>query len=334
MKNPTANWQASIYRAALFAAAFLASIGNVLSAQDYPNRPVRLIVTNSPGSAADVLARIVGAKLSQAWGQTVVIDNRTGANGMIGMDAVAKAVPDGYTLGLAAPSTLAVNQFIYKKIPYRPLEDLVPITQTTSIVIALVTNPGMPFKNVQGLIAFGKQKPGGLSYGSAGVGNLGHLAGELFAARAGLKMLHIPNRGDQPALLDLMTGQTELVFATLIAAAPHIRSGKLSLLAVCGTARDPGFPDAPTVAEAGVSGVFIEGWTGLVAPAKTPRAIVNRIQQEVARALADPKVKDSLSSQGGNVVASTPEAFQKFVRAEAAKWSKVIADSGIQFNEP
>lgn len=304
------------------------------AAAEYPERPIRLIVTNSAGSAADVLARLVGARLGPAWGQTVVIDNRTGANGMIGMDAVAKAAPDGYTLGLASPSTLAVNQFIYRKIPYRPLEDLVPITQATSIAIALVSNPSLPFKNVQGLIAYGKQKAGGLNYGSAGVGNLGHLAGELFAARTGLKMLHIPNKGDQPALLDLMIGQTELVFATLIAASGQIRTGKLALLAVCGSARDVGFPDTPTLAEAGVPDVFIEGWTGLVAPAKTPMAIVNKIQQEVARALADPKVKDSLASQGGVVVASTADAFQKFVRAEAAKWSKVIAASGIQFNEP
>lgn len=301
-------------------------------AQTYPARMVKLVIPQAPGSTADMLARLLASKLSTAWGQQVVVENRSGANGIIGMDYVAKSAPDGYTLGLAAPSTLTINQFVYKNMPFQPLKDLIPVTQTTAIPFALVINAKLPVKNVQELVAYGKQKPNGMNFSSPGTGNLGHLAAELFAEQTGLTMNHIPSRGDTPGLMDVMGGQTDLMFVTLPAAAALLSTGKLRLLAVCGTQRDASVPDVPTLAEAGVPDVVISGWTGLVAPAGTPADIVNKISQDVARQLASPELQASIAQQGSLVVTNTPQVFARFIDSEAQKWSKVVVATKLQLD--
>lgn len=303
-----------------------------VSAQAYPVKPIRIIVSNSPGSAADQLARVVAILLTDSFKQPVIIENKPGANGNIGMDAVAKAAPDGYTLGLSAPSTMTINPFVYQKMPFDPAKDLIPITQLTSIPFVLVANPKLGVKTVSELISYGKRKEDGLNFSSAGVGNLGHLSGELLGMQTSMKLLHIPNKGDAPALMDVMGGQTDFMFVPLPAASEQIRNGKLALLAVAGAKRDPGFPDTPTLAQAGIGGVVVEGWTGLVAAAGTPAKIVEQIQAALADRLQAPEIRQQILNQGSYVVASDPAAFRSFVTAESDKWSHVVQASGVQLN--
>ena len=322
---------------ALFAPAcvgaglMLGSMG-ALHAQTYPDHTVKIIVAQAPGSSADTVARAVATDLAQRWKVPVFIENKPGANGNIGMDAVAKAPADGYTLGLAVPSVMTVNPFVYKNMPFKPLEDLVPIAQTTSIVFALVVNPEAPIKSVADLIEYAKMRPDGINYSSAGVGNLGHLAGELFAAETGLKMTHIPNKGDTPALLDVMTGQTDMMFVPLPSAIGQIRAGKLRLLAVAAKKRSPAFPDVPTLLEE-KQNVVVEGWTGIVANSKTPPAVIETIEKGVQQALADPGVKKIIENQGFETAQSGSKEFTEFVHQESNKWSKVIKRAGIDLKD-
>jgi tripartite-type tricarboxylate transporter receptor subunit TctC len=302
-------------------------------AQDYPSQPVRIIVSQGPGSSTDIQARLVAQKLSQAWGHQVVVENKPGANGIIGMQEVAKAKPDGYVIGTAAPSAMTYNQFIYKNLPYRPAEDFVPITQLSTLTFALVVNPAVPVNSVRELVALAKQKPDELTYSSPGVGNLAHLGAELFATEAGIKVRHIPNKGDAPALLDLISGNTDFMISTLPSMLPHISAGKLKLLAVAGPKRAALLPNTPTIAESGLPRVVIEGWVGMIAPVGTPPAIVSKIQAEVARQLQSGELKETLGKQGSEAVGSTPEAYAAFLKAETAKWKAVIESSGIQLNQ-
>jgi len=219
--------------------------GYAAMAQNFPARSIRLVVAQAPGSSADALARSVATKMAESFKSAVVVDNKPGANGNLGMDLVAKAAPDGYTLGLAVPSVMTVNPYVYKNMPFKPLEDLVGVTQTTSIIFGLHINPKLPVKSVAELVAYAKRQPNGLNYSSAGVGNLGHLAGELFAAQAGIKMTHIPNKGDTPGLLDVMGGQTDLMFAPVPSAISYVRGGRLTLLAVASRKRSAAFPRCP-----------------------------------------------------------------------------------------
>ncbi len=317
----------------LLCALLCTVIFSAAQAQDFPTKPVRLIVAQAAGSSADILMRMVAQKLSESWGQQVIVDNRPGANGIIGMDALAKARPDGYTIAMAAPSPMTVNQFIYKDMPYKPLEDFAPVTQTTGITFVLVANPNLPVKTVNDLVALAKQKPDGLNYSSPGVGNLSHLGAELLSSEAGIKMRHIPNKGDTPALLDVIAGNTDFTIITLPAALPHIRSGKLRLVAVCGRARSAVFPEVATIAESGYPGVVIEGWSGIVAPAGTPPEVVARLQRDFSRVFNAPEFKETVGKQGADVVGTSSEAFAAFIRSEADKWSRVIKTSGIQLNQ-
>ncbi len=296
----------------------------------FPEKPVRIVVGQPAASSADNIARYLGVRLSTLWGQQVIVDNRPGANGIIGMQFVAQSPADGYTVTLAAPSNMTINQFVYQKLPFKPLEDFAPVTQLTSIPFALVVNPSLPVKSVRELVELAKQKPGGINYSSPGIGNLGHLAAELLSSQAGIKMQHVPNKGDTPALLDVMGGQTQLLFVTLPAALTHIRSGKLKLLAVAGSARVAAFPDTPTIAESGFPEVVVEGWGGVVAPAGTPAAVIAKMQRDFARVLAEPEVRDYFAGQGQGVVGSSPEAFRDFMRGEAQKWSKVVTAIGLK----
>ncbi len=311
------------------AAALAPCAAQICVAQDYPARAIRIIVSQAPGSSVDILGRLIAARLTEAWGQQAVVENRPGANAIIGMELAAKSKPDGYTLAMVVPSAMTVNQYIYKKLPYDPLRDFAPVTQSSVITFVLVVNPSLPVKSVKELVALGKARPDQLSYSSAGIGNLSHLAAELFGLNAGLKAVHVPNKGDTPALLDVMTGQTAYMFSTMPIAVPHLQSGRLRLLAVCGTARTPGFPAVPTLGEAGLRNVVIQGWTGVAAPAGTPAAIIAKVQKEVARHLLMADVKEQLAKQGAEPVGSTPEEFSALIHAEAEKWSQVIKRAGL-----
>ena len=303
------------------------------TARDYPNRPLCIIVPQAAGSGVDLTARVVAQKLTDAWGQQVIVDNRPGANGIIGLEAGAKAKPDGYTLALGVPSSLTMNPYVYKTLPYDTLRDFVPITQIASNTFGLVINPALPVKSVKDLVALAKARPGELSYGSFGIGNQTHLGGELFSSQIGIRLLHVPYKGETPAVVDLLSGQTALIFTPMQGVVPHIRAGKLKLLATCGSSRARAFPEAPTMTEAGYKTIVITGWTGLLAPAGTPRDIVDKLQKEIAARLLVPETRESLASQGAEPVASTPEQFTAFIRTEMAKWSAVIRQAGLEASQ-
>ena len=299
------------------------------SAADYPSRVVRIIVPQAAGSGGDIVARSVAQKLSESWGQQVIVENRPGANGIIGMEGVAKAKPDGYTLTHAFTSVLTINPSVYKSLPYDTFRDYAPITQTATNTMVLVVNPSLPARSVKDLVALGKSRPGDLVFGSFGIGNVTHLAGELMGIEAGLKMLHIPYKGETPALAELVGGQVALLFATSAGAASHIRSGRLRLLATGGAKRAAAYPDTPTIAEAGYPNMLVTGWVGLLAPAGTPHEILLKLQGETARHLFAPELRERLSSLGAEPVASTPEEFAAFLRKEAEKWSRVVRAAGL-----
>jgi len=300
---------------------------------DYPTRPVRIIVPQAAGSGVDLTARVVAQKLTDAWGQQFVVDNRPGANGIIGLEAGAKAKPDGYTLSLGVPSSLTMNPYVYKSIPYDTLRDFVPITQTATNTFGLVINPSLPVRNVRELVALAKSRPGELGFGSFGIGNQTHLGGELFSSQIGIRMLHVPYKGETPAVVDLLSGQIALIFTPMQGVVPHIKAGKLKLLATCGVERAAAFPDVPSMTEAGYKTVVITGWTGLLAPTGTSRDIVDKLQKEIAARLLVPETKESMSKQGAEPVASTPDQFAAFIRSEMAKWSAVIKVAGLEASQ-
>ena len=300
---------------------------------DYPTRPVRIIVPQAAGSGVDLTARVVAQKLTDAWGQQFVVDNRPGANGIIGLEAGAKAKPDGYTLSLGVPSSLTMNPYVYKSIPYDTLRDFVPITQTATNTFGLVINPSLPVRTVRELVALAKSRPGELSFGSFGIGNQTHLGGELFSSQIGIRMLHVPYKGETPAVVDLLSGQIALIFTPMQGVVPHIKAGKLKLLATCGVERAAAFPDVPSMTEAGYKTVVITGWTGLLAPTGTSREIVDKLQKEIAARLLVLETKESMSKQGAEPVASTPDQFAAFIRSEMAKWSAVIKVAGLEASQ-
>ena len=303
------------------------------TAKDYPGRPVRIIVPQAAGSGVDLTARVVAQKLTEAWGHQVIVENRPGANGIIGLEAGAKAKPDGYTLSLGVPSSLTMNPYVYKSLPYDTLRDFVPITQTATNTFGLVINPALPVRDVKELVALARARPGELSYGSFGIGNQTHLGGELFSSQIGIRLLHVPYKGETPAVVDLLSGQIAMIFTPMQGAVPHIRSGKLKLLATLGGSRARAFPDVPTMIEAGYKTIVITGWTGLLAPTGTPQDIVDKLQKEIAVRLLVPETRESLASQGAEPVASTPEQFAAFIRAEMAKWSAVIKKAGLEASQ-
>ncbi|MDB5812165.1 MAG: hypothetical protein JWN94_4287 [Betaproteobacteria bacterium] len=311
----------------------IVSAANAQTAKDFPNRPVRIIVPQAAGSGVDLTARVAAQKLSDAWGHQFVVDNRPGANGIIGLDAGAKAKPDGYTLSLGVPSSLTMNPYVYKTLPYDTLRDFAPITQTASNTFGLVINPALPVKNVKDLVALAKARPGELNFGSFGIGNQTHLGGELFSSQIGIRLLHVPYKGETPAVVDLLSGQIAMIFTPMQGAVPHLRSGKLKLLATLGNSRARAFPDAPTMVESGYKTIVITGWTGLLAPTGTPHDIIEKLQREIAARLLVPETRDVMSNQGAEPVASTPEQFAAFIRVEMAKWSAVIKQAGLEASQ-
>ena len=315
---------------AIFSA--LAAAPATAQTTDYPDRPVRIIVPQTAGGAVDIVARAIAQKLSESWGQQVIVDNRPGANGIIGMEAVAKAKPDGYTLGAPFTSVLAINPFVYKTLPYDAFRDFAPVMQSVANVILLVVHPSLPVRSVKDLVALGKSRPGDLVYGSFGVGNLTHLAGELLRMETKMKMVHVPYKGETPAVTDLIGGQYVLLFSTSAGVFAHIKEGRLRLLATGGEKSAAAYPNAPTMAEAGFPGAGVTGWSGLAMPAGTPPEIVQKFSREAARHVKSAEMSERLTALGAEPVGSSPEEFTAFIKSEATKWSRVIREAGISLS--
>jgi tripartite-type tricarboxylate transporter receptor subunit TctC len=313
---------------ALAALLALASVG--AHADTYPSKPIKLIVPFPAGGTTDIVARTIGQELTKTWGQQVIVENRPGAGGNIGSEAVAKAPADGYTLLMGTVGTHGINASVYKKLPYDAVKDFAPITLATSVPNILVVHPALPVKSVKELIAYAKANPGKLNFASSGNGTSIHLAGELFKTMTGVQMTHVPYKGSAPALTDLLGGQVQLMFDNMPSALPHVKTGKLRALAVTAAKRSPATPDLPTIAESGVPGFEATSWFGLLAPAGTPKEIVTKLNKEVVRILKTPDVKERLLAQGAEPVGNSPEQFAGHIKAEIVKWRKVVEVSGAQ----
>lgn len=295
----------------------------------FPTKPIRLIVPFPPGGGTDITARSVAQKLTETWGQTVVVDNRPGANGTIGVDLAAKSAPDGHTLTMIS-SSHAVNVGLYTKLPYDLLKDLAPVTQLTRQPYALVINPSVSAKSVKELVALARAKSGALNYGSSGTGGLSHLSGALLGSLTGTQLTHVPYKGGAPAMTDVIGGQIQILFGTLLLTGPHVKSGRLRALAVTTAQSWPGAPGLPTMQEAGVPGFEITQWYGLLAPAKTPQPVVDKLNKEIARILNQPDVKEKLATDGAEAVGNTSEQWGAHIRAEVAKYAKLVKQMGLK----
>jgi len=312
---------------------FVLFLGLILSgtvaAQDWPTKPVRFIVPYPPGGGTDVIARIVQPRLSEALGQTIVIENRGGAGGAVGTEAAAKAAPDGYTF-LFTLSSHTINPLLYK-LAYDVERDFAPVTLIVSVPQLVAANPASPLKSMQDVVALAKAHPGKLHYASVGAGTPSHIAGELLKLKAGIDIVHVPYKGGGPAVADTLGGQVWLLFVTMPAAIGQVRAGKLRALAVTTQKRNPGAPEIPTVAEAlNIPDYDVDSWYAMFAPAKTPPAIIARMQREVARVIQLPDVKQKLLEQGGDAVGSSPEALERVVKGELKKWTELIRDAKIK----
>jgi tripartite-type tricarboxylate transporter receptor subunit TctC len=294
----------------------------------YPSKNITIVVPFPPAGTTDLLARIVGQALSVELGQTVVIENKGGAGGNIGGQLVAKAAPDGYTLLMGTVGTHAINSSLYKKMPFDAIKDFAPLSRVANVPNMLVVNPSQPYKTVAELIAYVKANPGKVSYASSGNGTSIHLSGELFNSMAKIEMQHVPYKGSGPALIDLIGGQTNVMFDNMPSSIQHVRSGKLRAVAVTTAQRSPELPNLPTIAESGLPGFEATSWFGLLAPAGTPPAVISKLSQAIIKVLGQADVKKRISEQGGEVVSETPEQFAAFIQAETLKWGKVVRDSG------
>jgi tripartite-type tricarboxylate transporter receptor subunit TctC len=300
------------------------------ASKDYPNRPIRLILPQSPGGPTDIIGRLTAQKLGENLGQTVVPDNRAGAAGNVGCDIAAKAAPDGYTLLLGPPGCLTVNPSLYEKLPFDPLRDFQPITQLTSGPEMLVVHPSVPAQSVKELIALVKSKQGAFNFASGGAGTPNHLASELFKMAAGLQMVHVPYKGTGPALASVLSGQVQMMMAALPAALPQVKAGKLRGLAVTSAQRSRVAPEIPTIAESGFPGFEIVSWHSILAPAKTPKPIITLLHAQLVKTLAQPDVRERFASQGLDTVGSTPEQLREHLKRETAKAAKIIKTAGIK----
>ena len=318
-----------LYRYA-FALTLLGAAAAVAADASYPRRPVRFIVPFAPGGSTDTLARTLAQRLSDALGQQVVVDNRSGGNGNIGTEIVAHAAPDGQTILLGYIANLGIGPSLYATLPYDPVKDFAPVTLLAVSPNILVAHPALPVKSVRELVAYAKANPQKINYASSAVASLGHLAGELLNGAAGIHMQHVPYKGSGQAVIDLLAGQVQIMFSGMSSVMPHIKAGKLRPLAVTGAQRSPATPDVPTIAEAGYPGFEASAWYGVLAPAGTPREIVMRLNAEVLRALKMPEVKERLENVGFELVGGTPEAFGIYIRSEIGKWAKVVKASGIK----
>ena len=316
----------------LFVTFVVAAFAALAQAQSYPSKPVHLVVPFPPGGIVDISARLIGARLQESLAQPVLVENRSGAGGSIGSDYVAKSAPDGHTL-LMAFDTHAVNPHVYKNLPFDTFKDFAPVSLVGRIPVIFAANASFPAKNVAELVKLAKAKPGSIAYGSVGAGSSGHLAAEQFKLLAGIDLLHVPFKGGAPAVTALLGDQVQLIVFAAGAAVPHLKSGKMKGLAVSGKARSGAMPDVPTMAEQGFPQLDSGAWMGIVAPAGTPRAVVDRLQSEIAKAAKDPAISAKLADQAVELASSTPEEFAAFIRAEHDKWGKLIREAKLDLTQ-
>jgi tripartite-type tricarboxylate transporter receptor subunit TctC len=298
-------------------------------AQTFPSKPIRIVIGFPPGGGTDIVGRLLAPKLSEALGQPVLVENRPGANGVLGMDAVAKAPADGYTIFMGTTGNLAVNPTLYPNLPFNFEKQFIALTQVVSLPFLLAVNPAVPAKNVSEFVAYAKANPGKLNYSSSGTGGLPHLAGELFNNAIGSSMVHIAYKGSAPSISDVVGGQVQFTFEATSAVLAQIKSGRLRALASTGDKRLSLLPEIPTVAET-IPGFEVVNWYGMVLPAGTPREVVMRLNTEIKKVLALPEIKERLLAQGNEPVGSSPEAFAEFIKSESAKWARIIREKNIQ----
>ena len=314
----------------LAAMATIACLHGAAFAQTYPTKPVRIVVPFPPGGGTDIGTRILAQKLSEAWGQSVVVENKGGAAGIVGSEFTAKAAPDGYTLMMGNIGTHAINVSLYKKLPYDPVRDFAPVSQVAGLPLFLLVHPSVPANSTTDLVALLKSKPGQFDYSSSGSGGSMHVAAELFKSMAGVRIVHIPYKGGGPAVADLIAGQVKISFATVLETLGHVKSGKVRALAVTSSRRSLAAPEYPTVAESGLAGYESTSWLALFAPAGTPREIVARVSADAARVMNTPEVRERFVAQGADPIGSTPEQLAAVLARDIAKYAKVMKDSGTQ----
>jgi tripartite-type tricarboxylate transporter receptor subunit TctC len=311
-------------------ALLLALSFNLAQAQEaWPSRPVRFILPFPPGGGTDILGRLIAERLSASLGQPVVTENRGGAGGNVGAEAAARSAPDGYTIVLVAPS-LAISPTLYSKINYDPVKDFAPVSLVATVPNVMITQASLPVQNLQEFIALAKAKPGALNFGSGGAGTSNHLAGELFNIVTGAKLVHIPYKGVNLAMQDVLAGNVHLVFIGIPAAAPHIKTGRLRALALVAPQRSSALPEVPTVAEAGLRDFEVTTWYGVLAPAGTPRSVVTRLNAELVKIMHSPELKEKLAATGTDPLTSTPEEFADYIKREIAKWGDVVRKAGVK----
>jgi tripartite-type tricarboxylate transporter receptor subunit TctC len=301
-----------------------------VQAQTYPNRPIRVIAQFQPGTSTDILARVIAQKLTEAWGQQVVVDNRPGAGAIVGTELGAHALPDGYTLTMGVSSAFGINPTLYSKLPYDAVRDFAPITNIALTPQTLVVSPSFATKSVKDLVAAAKAKPGSINYASLGSGSTSHLTMEMFKSAAAIQLNHVPYKGSPSAHADVMAGQVPIMFDAIPAVLPHIKGGKLRGLGIGTRTRSPFMPDLPTIAESGYPGFEAVGWIGMVAPARTPEAILNKLNAEIVRILKEPEVKQRLDALAFTPVGDTRSEYAAFIKSEIAKWGKAVKDSGAK----
>ncbi len=314
------------------AIAGLAFFSGAAFGQGYPAKSIRMIVPFPAGGGSDTMGRVVGQKLGERLGQQIVVENRPGAGGSIGAEMVAKATPDGYTLLLGSTSEIAQYPNVNPKIAYNPQRDFAPISLVGNVPLILVAHPSLPVKTVRELVALARSRPGAINFSSAGNGSTTHLAVELLVLTTRIRMTHVPYKGSPPAVVDLVAGNVQVGIPTLPAALPFVKTGRLKALAISTAKRAPAMPDVPTMQEAGVAGYDTALWTGILAPAGTPNAILLRLQSEIAKIVLLPDVEEALAKQGAEPAASTPEQFSAFIKSELAKWAKVAKESGVRID--
>lgn len=312
-----------------FALSLACAIGSA-SAQNFPTKPVRFVVPFAPGGSTDTLARTIGQKLSDYLGEQVVVDNRPGANGDIGMLLVARAAPDGYTVVLGYIANLGIGPSLYAKMPYDPVKDFAPITQVAGASNILVVHPSVPAKNFKEFITYTKANPGKVNFASAGVASVGHLTGELLNNLAGIDMVHVPYKGSGQAITDLVGGHVKVMISGMASTLPHVKTGKLRGLATTGAKRTPATPDLPTIAESGFPGFEASSWFGVLAPARTPRPVIARLHADIVKSLQQPDVRQRLENVGFEIVGGTPDEFAAYIQSEIRKWAKVVKASGAK----
>ena len=301
-------------------------------AAGYPAKPIKMVMPFPAGGPTDILGRLLGQKLTEAWGQNVVIDNRPGGGGMIGGALAAKSPADGYTLFLGGITTLVISTFLQKNMPYDPVRDFHPVTQATIQPLLLMVHPSLPVKTVKEFLALVRARPGEVNYASSGPGGSGHLAGEFFRSLTRINIVHVPYRGAPPALTDLMSGQVQVMFGTMLASVPQIRVGRIRAVAITGPKRSIAVPEVPTFAEVGMPNFDASSWNGILVPAGTPRAIIDRLHGELSKILRNPSVLDRLVNDGPVPVGNTPEEFAAVIKSEQAKWGKVIREANIRID--